>query len=77
MILRNEAKRRLAPIIEALAADTDLELLALEIHPDQVQLFVSRPPKNAPSLVANWCKGISARMYTHRCDDRITWSRSY
>ena len=45
--------------------------------PDHVHLFIGSPPKNAPSLIVNWVKGISARWYNERSDDRIKWTRSY
>jgi len=32
--------------------------------PDHVHLFIGSPPKNAPSLIVNWVKGISARKST-------------
>jgi len=30
-----------------------------------------------PSLIVNWVKGISARKYNQRYDDRVKWTRSY
>jgi len=44
-------------------------------------IFVSSPPKHAPSLLANWFKGISSRKYNHRYADhdgeKIGWVRGY
>jgi putative transposase len=55
----------------------DIELVEAKIMDDHVHLFVGSPPKNAPSLLVNWLKGISARWYNDRNDDRIKWTRSY
>jgi putative transposase len=33
--------------------------------PGHIHLFISSPPQNAPSLLINWFKGISARMYNY------------
>ena len=44
-------------------------------------LFVSSPPKHAPSFLANWFKGISSRKYNHRYANHdgeiIKWERGY
>jgi putative transposase len=50
----------------------------MEIMPDHIHLFVSSPPQNAPSLIVNWLKGISARMYNYWYGDTpIKWTNSY
>ena len=69
---------RLRTIFAEVCEDKDLELIECEIMPDHVHLFIGSPPKNAPSLILNWIKGISARWYNDRYpDDRIKWTRSY
>jgi putative transposase len=61
-----------------MAEPTDsVELGEATIRDDHVHLFVGSPPKNAPSLLVNWLKDISARYYNDRNDDRIKWTRSY
>ena len=58
-----------------------LEIQNLTVQSDHVHLFVSSPPKHAPSLLANWFKGISSRKYNHRYADndgeQIEWARGY
>ena len=39
--------------------------------PDHVHLSIGSPPKNAPSLIVNWVKDISARKYIQRYNDRV------
>ena len=60
-----------------LCNNKEFELVEAEIMPDHVHLFIGSPPKNAPSLIVNWVKGISARKYNQRYDDRVEWTRSY
>ncbi len=61
-----------------IAKENGLEISGLEIMPDHIHLFVSSPPQNSPSLLVNWFKGISARLYNHRFkDSRIKWTPAY
>ena len=75
--LTGEMKERLEAIFEEICEDKGLELAECEVMPDHVHLFIGSPPKNAPSLIVNWVKGISARKYNQRYDDRVKWTRSY
>ena len=68
---------RLKSIFAEICDDKGIELIECEIRPDHVHLFVGSPPKNAPSLLVNWLKGISARWYNQRFEDHIKWTRSY
>ena len=67
--------------VHEIADDKGLEIIDLTVHPDHIHLFVSSPPKHAPSLLANWFKGISSRKYDHRYADhdgeKIRWARGY
>ncbi|WP_224333373.1 IS200/IS605 family transposase [Haloprofundus halobius] len=75
--LTGKTKERLETIFAEICEDKDLELAECEVMPDHVHLFIGSPPKNAPSLIVNWVKGISARKYNQRHDDRVKWTRSY
>jgi len=75
--LTGKTKERLEAIFAEICEDKDLELAESEVMPDHVHLFIGSPPKNAPSLIVNWVKGISARKYNQRYDDRVKWTRSY
>jgi|APHM01.1.fsa_nt_gi Transposase and inactivated derivatives len=63
--LTGKTKERLETIFAEICEDKDLELAESEseVMPDHVHLFIGSPPKNAPSLIVNWMKGISARKY--------------
>jgi putative transposase len=72
-----EVKQRLEPIFREIAQEKEMEILAMEIQPDHLHMFVSAPPKQSPALIVNWLKGISARMYNHRFSPKIKWTRAY
>lgn len=55
--LRQEAEE----IIKAAVEEKDWTLLALEVQPDHIHLFVSAPPTVAPAEIAKAVKGVSAR----------------
>ena len=80
-VLAGTVARHVEAIIHEIADDKGLEVIDLTVQPDHVHLFVSSPPKHAPSLLANWFKGISSRKYNHRYassdDQKITWERGY
>jgi putative transposase len=74
------AKEVLGEIVRELGC----ELLALEVMPDHVHVFVSCPPRRSLAYVANYLKGKSARRILQRFPELKTrsargklWSRSY
>lgn len=75
--LTGKTRERLETIFAEICQDKGLELAECQVMPDHVHLFIGSPPKNAPSLIVNWVKGISARKYNHRFEDRVKWTRSY
>ncbi|GAA0455446.1 IS200/IS605 family transposase [Halococcus dombrowskii] len=80
-VLTGTVARHVEDIIHEIADDKGLEIIDLTVQPDHIHLFVSSPPKHAPSLLANWFKGISSRKYNHRYassdDQKIKWTRGY
>lgn len=76
-VMVEEVKQRLEPIFREIAQEKEMEILAMEIQPDHLHMFVSAPPKQSPALIVNWLKGISARMYNHRFSPKIKWTRAY
>lgn len=47
--------------IAVLCEEHDYELLALEVMPDHMHVFLSAPPKVAPAVIAKVLKGSTAR----------------
>lgn len=76
-VLVEEVKQRLEPIFREITQEKEMEILAMEIQPDHLHMFVSAPPKQSPALIVNWLKGISARIYNHRFSPKIKWTRAY
>jgi putative transposase len=77
-VLTGEVADHLKDVFHTIADKKGIEILSLEIMPDHIHLFVSSPPQNAPSLIVNWFKGISARMYNYWYDAvKIKWTGSY
>ncbi len=71
-------KERLEVIMMEIARNKGLEIKSLEIMPDHIHLFINAPPQYSPSLLVNWFKGISSRLYNHRFKDgRIRWTPLY
>ena len=48
-------------MIFGIADEYGFDILALEIMPDHIHLFVSAPPKYAPATLVKLFKGITAR----------------
>ena len=77
-VLTGEIADHLRDIFQIIAEKKGVEILNLEIMADHIHLFVSSPPQNAPSLLVNWFKGISARMYNYWYNQTpIKWTNSY
>jgi putative transposase len=77
-ILTGEVAKHLEEIFQIIAESKGVEILSLEIMPDHIHLFVSSPPQHSPSLLINWFKGISSRMYNYWYNEtHIKWTNSY
>lgn len=70
-------------ILRSIAEELGCEVIALEVMSDHVHLFVNCPPRYAPSYLANYFKGKSARLILKKFPElrRYTngklWTRSY
>ncbi|WP_407542165.1 IS200/IS605 family transposase (plasmid) [Deinococcus radiomollis] len=56
------SRDRLMEIFTATCTEREWEVLGMEVMPDHVHVFVSCPPKWAPSDIAKILKGVSARL---------------
>lgn len=61
-VLRNEIAARLNVLIREKAAELGLKILAFEIQPDHIHLFVNAPPNIAPDQIVFRLKGHSSRI---------------
>jgi putative transposase len=80
-VLVGKVKERLKQIIEEVCKENDWEILALEIMPDHVHLFLSAPPYFSPHIILRKIKGKSARILRQEFPELLKlpsmWTRSY
>jgi len=74
-------KERLKQIIEEVCNENGWEILALEIMPGHVHLFLSAPPYFSPHIILRKIKGRSARILRQEFQELLKlpsmWTRSY
>ena len=81
-VLVGRVADRLRELIVEKSAQLGVEVLALEVMPDHVHLFLAVPPTDAPQFYANQFKGHSSRIlrleFPHlKSTLPSLWSRSY
>ncbi|HIP66500.1 MAG TPA: IS200/IS605 family transposase, partial [Candidatus Nanopusillus sp.] len=71
-------------VLKEIAEELGCEVLALEVMPDHVHVFLLCPPRLAPSYIANYLKGKSARKVLQKFPELKSkskygklWTRSY
>lgn len=60
-IIVGEIELELKKIMQEIAKEKEFEIKYMEMMPDHIHVFVSAPPKIAPSYIFKMLKGISAR----------------
>ena len=60
-VLVGPIEARLKELLVEIATQYGFEILAVEVMPDPVHLFVSAPPKIAPAEIVRLVKGITSR----------------
>jgi putative transposase len=81
-VLTGAVEARLKDLLAEKAAAMEVQIEALDVMPDYVQLFVSAPPTDAPQHLANQFKGYTSQVlrqeFAHlRSRLPTLWSRSY
>ena len=81
-VLSGPVRGRCEELIRAKAAEHGWRIVALEIMPDHVHLFVKAHPSDSPSRIANQFKGSTSRAlraeFPHlRSRLPTLWSKSY
>jgi len=81
-VLVGPVAERCAALIRQQAAEHDWQVIALEVIPDHVHLFVKTHPTDSPSHIANQFKGMTSRRlreeFPHlRSRLPTLWSRSF
>jgi putative transposase len=81
-VLTGLVATRLRNLLNAKATEHEWQIVACEVMPDHVHLFVKTRPKDSPSFVANQFKGMTSRAlraeFPHlRSRMPTLWSRSF
>ncbi|MEM0363669.1 MAG: IS200/IS605 family transposase, partial [Sulfolobaceae archaeon] len=82
-LLASEVAEYTKEVLKSIAEELDCEVIALEVMPDHIHLIVHCPPRYAPSYLANYFKGKSARLILKKFPElrKYTngklWTRSY
>lgn len=77
----NKLAERLRELIQGKAKELGLQILALEIKPDHLHLFVSCPPQRSANQIAFRLKGYTSRILRQEFPFLMRmpslWTRSY
>ena len=80
-VLVDQIAMRLQEIIFELVKEHGWRLIALEVMPDHVHMFINSPPHESPSQIAKWVKGrasnILRKEYPQLKKLPTLWSPSY
>lgn len=61
-VLTGPVAHRTAELLKEIAVRWDLEIIAQEVMPDHIHLFVSAPPKYSPAKLSQLFKGTTSRV---------------
>jgi putative transposase len=59
-VLVEPVEARMKELLAEIATQNRFEILAIEVMPDHVHLFISAPPKYAPAEIVRLVKGITS-----------------
>ena len=82
-VLAGEVAEYTKEVLKSIAEELGCEIIVLEVMPDHIHLFVNCPPRYAPSYLANYFKGKSARLILKKFPELRKhvngklWTRSY
>lgn len=80
-LLVDAVKNRLEKLVEEVAVENKWDILAMEVMPDHVHLFVSADTKTKPHIVVRRFKGKTSRFLRSEFRDLrkmpTLWTRSY
>ncbi len=80
-VLVNQVAQRFQEIIFELVKEHGWHLIALEIMPDHVHLFLNLPTHESPAQIARWVKGRASRYLRQEFPELkklpCLWSPSY
>ena len=81
-LLSGVVRTDLEELFRKIALKYEIEIIAMEILPDHVNLFVNAPPRHSPAYIVKLFKGTSARFINQKYPELkqhsvSIWARSY
>jgi putative transposase len=80
-ILIGDIKKRLIELIHKKSQDLGCEVIALEVMPDHIHLFICSNPKISPNMLIGQIKGYTSKMLREEFSILLKlpalWTRSY
>lgn len=85
-VLVGKIPARLKEILEEIARNYKLKIIAQEIMPDHVHILIEAPPTYPPAKIIQWLKGISSKklreeflpqLRQHIWKDGVLWAIGY
>lgn len=80
-VLKGKVRDRLDELLREKSKELSCDILALEILPDHLHLFVSAPPELSPLQIAHRLKGYSSKVLREEFPFLLKlpsmWTRSY
>ena len=80
-VLVKDVDRRFREILQQVCDEHELIIVALEVMPDHVHLFINAPPSMSPSDIMAKVKGVTSRRlrqeFKHLCHLPSLWTRSF
>jgi putative transposase len=80
-ILTGAVEKDLRELLQGKAAELECEILAMEIMPDHVHLFLNCPPTLSPNDAMFWLKGYTSRVLREKYPSLqrmpSMWTRSF
>ena len=80
-VLIGEVEKRLKDLLLQIAKNIESEVVAMEVMPDHVHLFLNAPPTLSPDQIMHRIKGASSRAlrqeFPHLLKMPSMWTRSY
>lgn len=82
-VLAGRVAEEFERLLRKVCKDREVEILNLSVQPDHVHLFVSAPPRHAPSELVNTFKGYTSRYLRQKFPElskltgRGLWTRTY
>lgn len=80
-VLAGEVEKRFKELLPEICQEIDVNIVALEVMPDHVHIFLNALPSISPSDIMAKVKGVTSRRlrqeFKHLCHLPSLWTRSF